>query len=249
MVQGKAYPPLMQFLRPQRPPLPVKRTHVAPTIGRFVKKGNNHNLGKCALSGTSARHSVGCNLLPGTGEILDLGCGYGYISYMLKLTSNERIITGVDYDEKKISLARHGYLKDSAITFINADITEYLITPKDGFLLGDVLHYLPYDKQKSLLQDCIRNLKPGGVILIREGNSDKQRRHKYTKFTEFFSTRIIRFNKTQDGTGKLYFTSAQSLAEIAEEYGLVFEMIGQKKITSNVFFIMHMPFESGISVF
>lgn len=193
--------------------------------------------------------STYCNLLPGTGEILDLGCGYGYISYMLKLTSNERIITGVDYDEKKISLARHGYLEDSAITFINADITEYLITPKDGFLLGDVLHYLPYDKQKSLLQDCIRNLKPGGVILIREGNSDKQRRHKYTKFTEFFSTRIIRFNKTQDGTGKLYFTSAQSLAEIAEEYGLVFEMIGQKKITSNVFFIMHMPFESGISVF
>ena len=182
-----------------------------------------------------------CMLLPEKGEILDLGCGYGYISYMLKLTSNERIITGVDYDEKKIIIANHGYLKDDSISFIKADVSEYSITSMDGFLFGDVLHYLPYEKQESLLKDCIRNLKPGGVILIREGNADKEKRHKRTKFIEFFSTRIIRFNKTQDGTGKLYFTSAQKLIRIAEEYGLTFEIIDKKRITSNNFFVMRMP--------
>ena len=179
-----------------------------------------------------------CQLLPAKGKILDLGCGYGYISYMLKLTSDERIIIGVDYDEKKITAAKHGYLNDDRISFISADITEYKITPMDGFLLGDVLHYLPYDQQESILKNCIRNLNPGGVILIREGNAEKEKRHKRTIFTEFFSTRIIRFNKTQDGTGKLYFTSPKKLIRIAEEYGLTFEIIDHKKITSNNFFIM-----------
>jgi SAM-dependent methyltransferase len=110
-----------------------------------------------------------CTLLPLKGDILDLGCGYGYISYMLMLTSGERRITGVDNDSYKIKIAQNGYLKNDKITFTEADITEYPVTPQDAFVLGDILHYLSYDKQISLLQTCIRNLNPGGMILIREG--------------------------------------------------------------------------------
>jgi len=182
-----------------------------------------------------------CSLLPGKGEILDLGCGYGYITYMLMLTSDERIITGVDYDENKIDIAQSGYLRNDRVSFFTADVTEYPITPKNGFLLGDVLHYLPYNKQEALLKTCIMNLKPGGIILIREGNADHQERHKSTKLTEFFSTKILRFNKTMDGKGDLFFTSGQKLMKIAEEHGLTFEIIGQKKITSNTFFVMRLP--------
>ncbi len=149
-----------------------------------------------------------CTFLPRKGDILDLGCGYGYISYMLMLNSGERRITGVDNDSSKINVAKNGYLKNENISFIEADVTEYPITPQDGFLF-DILHYLTYDKQKSLLQTCIRNLKPGGMILIREG--------------------------------KLFFTSPQKLREIAGEYGLKFEMIDQKRITSDNFFIIRMP--------
>jgi len=110
-----------------------------------------------------------CTLMPGKGEILDLGCGYGYISYMLMLHSADRIITGVDNNSRRINVAKSGYLKNDHISFIEADVSEYTITPQDAFLFGDVLHYLSYDKQKSILQKCMRNLKPGGMILIREG--------------------------------------------------------------------------------
>jgi 1-acyl-sn-glycerol-3-phosphate acyltransferase len=182
-----------------------------------------------------------CTLLPRKGDILDLGCGYGYISYMLLLTSGERRITGVDYDGSKINVAQNGYLKNDDISFVEADVTEYPVTPQDGFLLGDVLHYLPYDNQKSLLQKCIRNLKPGGMILIREGNADTETRHKHTKFTELLSTKIFLFNKTTEEDRKLFFTSSQKLREIAEENGLTFEMIDKKKITSNNFFVMRLP--------
>ena len=40
-------------------------------------------------------------LLPKRGTILDLGCGYGFMCYMLQFLSAERTITGVDYDEEK----------------------------------------------------------------------------------------------------------------------------------------------------
>jgi 1-acyl-sn-glycerol-3-phosphate acyltransferase/2-polyprenyl-3-methyl-5-hydroxy-6-metoxy-1,4-benzoquinol methylase len=182
-----------------------------------------------------------CTLLPQAGEILDLGCGYGYISYMLKLTSDKRIITGIDYDEKKISIARHGYLKDSRISFIAADVMDYKITSKDGFLFGDVLHYLSFGNQEALLTRCIKNLNPGGVILIRDGNADNEARHKGTRFTEFLSISVFRFNKKHEKSSQLYFTSASRLLSIAEKFGLTFEIIDQKKITSNTFFIMRMP--------
>jgi uncharacterized protein len=112
--------------------------------------------------------SIYCDLLPRKGEILDLGCGYGYISYMLMLTSRDRVITGVDLDSRKITVAGNCFLKNDKISFIHADVTDYPVTPQDGFLFGDGLNYLSNDLQKSLLQKCIRNLKPGGTILIRE---------------------------------------------------------------------------------
>ena len=37
-----------------------------------------------------------------------------------------------------------------------------------------------------------------GIIIIREGDKDLAERHKGTKLTEFFSTRIIGFNKTSE---------------------------------------------------
>jgi len=124
-------------------------------------------------------------LLPGSGEILDLGCGYGYITYMLMLTSDERRLTGVDFDGEKIVVAQNGYLKNNRIEFVHDDVSKYTITPHDGILLGDVLHYLLPEKQKALLQTCMENLKPGGVLLIREGNADLDARHKRTRLTEF----------------------------------------------------------------
>lgn len=110
-----------------------------------------------------------CRLLPREGDILHLGCGYGYVSFMLMLTSAGRRITGVDHDAGKINVARNGYLKNDGISFVEADVSEYPVTPHYGFLLDNIPHNMSYEKQSSLLQTCIRNLKPGGVILVREG--------------------------------------------------------------------------------
>jgi len=176
-------------------------------------------------------------LLPRSGSILDLGCGYGYITYMLMLASDKRKLTGVDFDREKITLAQNGYLRNDRIHFIHADVADYVISAVDGVLLGDVLHYLPPDKQTDLLQKCMQSLKPGGVLLIREGILELSARHRLTRITEFFSTCVIQFNQTH-AAGKLWFLSARQIQILAESNGMSYEMIDRGKGSSNVFMVI-----------
>ncbi|MEI7499424.1 MAG: MMPL family transporter [Bacteroidota bacterium] len=176
-------------------------------------------------------------LMPVKGEILDLGCGYGFISYMLMFTGDERRITGVDFDSEKIKVANNCFSKNSRINFAFSDVSDYKITPKEGFLLCDVLHYLSPARQESLLRNCFSNLNPGGTILIREANSELENRHKKSQLTEFLSTRIG-FNKTQTSEKQLYFTSAEKIRKMAEESGMSMEVIDNKKVTSNNLYVL-----------
>jgi len=173
-------------------------------------------------------------LLPRHGTILDLGCGYGFISYMLSFTAPGRKITCVDYDDDKIRIARHCFSANEQLEFLCADITRFDFNKQDGILLCDVLHYLPHEKQINLLIKCIENLNKNGVILIREAVSDLVIRHKRSKVTEFFSTRIG-FNRTGDPEQNLYFLSAETIKAIAMKKNLRFEITDQKKLTSNIF--------------
>ena len=176
-------------------------------------------------------------LIPRRGEILDLGCGYGFMAYMLMFTADERKLTGVDYDPRKIDLANHCFSKNDRINFICDDVSAIQITPQDGYILSDVLHYLTPEKQDELLRRCFSNLRSEGVILIREANAELKDRHRKSVLTEIFSTRSG-FNKTSTRERKLYFTSAQKIAAISNEYNLTFQVVDNKKITSNNLFII-----------
>jgi 1-acyl-sn-glycerol-3-phosphate acyltransferase len=176
-------------------------------------------------------------LMPRNGDILDLGCGYGFISYMLMFTADGRKVSAVDYDPEKIEVAENCFSKNDRIRFTVANVSDYEITPMDGFLLSDVLHYLTYEQQENLLTKCFSNLKPGGCVLIREANAELAGRHEKSLLTEFFSTHIG-FNKTQTGEKRLYFTSAGQIRALANEYGLTMEVIDNKKVTSNNLFVV-----------
>jgi len=187
-----------------------------------------------------------CEALPRMGRIMDLGCGYGFISHMLAMTSEDRQITGVDYDCEKIEIARNGFLQNEQLRFICADVTEFQLTAQDGFLLSDVLHYLIPEKQEQLLRNCLNNLNPGGMVLIRDANAELKNRQKRSYLTEFISTRIG-FNKTRDSSYNLYFTSPEKINSVASEYKATMEIFDMKKVTSNNFFIIRKPLtDSGL---
>ncbi|MCX6283973.1 MAG: methyltransferase domain-containing protein, partial [Bacteroidetes bacterium] len=175
--------------------------------------------------------------VPRRGEILDLGCGYGFVSYMLAITSAERKITGIDYDEEKIRLAGSGFLKSNQLTFLAGDIRSYEFQAKDCIILSDVLHYILPEDQEQLLMRCMTNLKDGGCIIIRDADESREKLHSRSKFTELLSTGM-KFNKTYDETLSLHFISAGRLRQIASQAGFSLEVIGSKSYSSNTYYLL-----------
>ncbi|NJK86795.1 MAG: methyltransferase domain-containing protein [Bacteroidales bacterium] len=113
--------------------------------------------------------------IPCNATIVDIGCGYGMMSYMLSFLSEDRTILGIDYDADKIELASHCLSKNNKIDFVCADAVSYPFEKSDVFILSDVLHYLPFEKQEMLLARCIKNLNDMGVIIVRDANKDMKR--------------------------------------------------------------------------
>jgi 2-polyprenyl-3-methyl-5-hydroxy-6-metoxy-1,4-benzoquinol methylase len=174
-------------------------------------------------------------LIPRKASITDIGCGYGPMTFMLCLRSKERNILALDYDENKIELAQNCELAIRyPVKFVAADATNYDYPASDVFLISDMLHYLPAEKQTSLVNICISKLNPNGMIIIRDGDNQMGRQHFGTKLSEFFSTNLG-FNKT---TSKLNFFSHSFVEKIAMENKLQLEIIDDSKLTSNRIYIL-----------
>jgi 2-polyprenyl-3-methyl-5-hydroxy-6-metoxy-1,4-benzoquinol methylase len=175
-------------------------------------------------------------LVPLQGKILDIGCGYGFLSYMLHFTGKQREITGIDYDEKKIETANHCFSKTPSVSFIYSDVLNFPFEKYDAIILADMLHYLLPDHQKEVIEKCIGQLNPGGIAIIRDGDKDAVTKHKRTELTEFFSTRLFNFNKT--GLNGLSFLSGSYIRETANQHGMECKEIRDSNITSNTIFVL-----------
>jgi len=173
-------------------------------------------------------------IIPRACKITDLGCGYGYLDYMLNLVSVDRVISAVDYDEQKIMVAANCAINTEKVKFIAADISEYEIDNSDVIILKDVLHYLPEAKQNKILVNCYNKLNDNGIIIIRDGDAEVEKEHKKTRITEWLSTGIG-FNKT---TNKLEFISETKIRDFALSNNLKFEIVEQANITSNKIFLL-----------
>jgi hypothetical protein len=78
-------------------------------------------------------------------------------------------------------------------------------------------------------------INTGGKIIIRDGNAELADRHQNTRFTEFFSTKVFKFNKTNQ---KLNFIKGETIKQEAKKYNLNVEVLEDSKYTSNVIFVI-----------
>lgn len=167
--------------------------------------------------------------------IYDIGCGYGYLSYYLHYRQPSRTITGLDYDEEKVLTAENALKKNGNLRFEYADIKTYDFKPSDVVFLNDVLHYLPKEEQNNVLNNLLNVLNPGGILFIRDGVTDLDGRIKNTERTETLSTKLFKFNKTEND---LEFLKISEIKAFADKNNLTFELVEHSKTTSNVLFIL-----------
>lgn len=168
-------------------------------------------------------------------RIVDVGCGYGYLSVFLNYFDPTREIVGMDYDEDKVIVADNCIKKSANLRFEAADIREWDLPESDVYFFNDVIHYLRPEEQIHLLHRVNEKISENGIIVIRDGIVELQDRLKNTKLTEVLSTKWFKFNKT---TNDLSFLSAKAIERFAAENGFGFELIEHSSKTSNVLMIL-----------
>jgi SAM-dependent methyltransferase len=109
--------------------------------------------------------------LPDAVEIVDLGCGLAISGILLSLLGTRRRVVGIDRDAKKLGLARAAAV-GLPITLDEGDVRTFTPPPCDAVLLVDVLHYFDDDTQRAILRTAADALRPGGVLLVREGDRE-----------------------------------------------------------------------------
>jgi 2-polyprenyl-3-methyl-5-hydroxy-6-metoxy-1,4-benzoquinol methylase len=174
------------------------------------------------------------DVIPRSCTITDLGCGYGYLAFMLSMVSEGRIIKAFDYDQDKIEVARNCAINNERISFEVGDVTVVDLDPADVFILNDVLHYFPEKLQVKVIEKCIEKVNPDGMVIIRDSDRELNQRHQGTKLTEFFSTNFG-FNKKEY---KLDFVSRKMIERISKENKMELEIMDKTKFTSNMIYML-----------
>lgn len=179
------------------------------------------------------------SMLPDSGQITDIGCGMGQMDFMLSMYKQGRRILGIDYDDEKITVAQNCWLDKclGGLSFRCDDASKAELPESDAFIISDMMHYLSAEKQLELIRRCASKLKSGGLILVRDSDSENTEGQKITALSEVFSTKILRFNRTE---GELSFISQSRMEEIARETGLSMEVKANDEITSNTFYILRL---------
>ncbi|MBU0763353.1 MAG: 1-acyl-sn-glycerol-3-phosphate acyltransferase, partial [Bacteroidetes bacterium] len=104
--------------------------------------------------------------IPAKGLITEIGCGYGFLSYMLSLTGDGRRIQSVDPDPGKISLAAANFLACERTDFHVAAPTVWEPEESEGIILN--LKALQKDEVIAIevLKKCLEQLTEGGTLIM-----------------------------------------------------------------------------------
>jgi 2-polyprenyl-3-methyl-5-hydroxy-6-metoxy-1,4-benzoquinol methylase len=110
-------------------------------------------------------------LLTDQGRILDVGCGFGLFAAYFGQMHRRRRIVGVDPDARRIGIARAVSVKLGLLehSFIAGDIRDASVEgPFDAAYVLDVMHHLPRDDQRRVLERIAALLVPGGILLVKD---------------------------------------------------------------------------------
>ncbi|PIQ77667.1 hypothetical protein COV82_03230 [Candidatus Peregrinibacteria bacterium CG11_big_fil_rev_8_21_14_0_20_46_8] len=101
-------------------------------------------------------------------KILDIGCGSGLVIQALKKYQPKIEITGVDIDPKILKIAARKFHKNKIdAKLIEASATDIPLREKFDIVISTlVIHHLPTDEKKQMLQEARRLLKTGGSFFL-----------------------------------------------------------------------------------
>lgn len=152
--------------------------------------------------------------IPNRGRIIDLGCGKGVTAKYLARIKTRQVV-GVDNNKKRLQNSTQNNL-----IFVLDDIRNYKLKAPDAVVISDVLHHLKFKDQKELLVKIAKNLKKGGVCIIKEIDTNEFIRSKLSRFWDF-----IFYPKD-----KIYYQDSESLRDFLKKSGFHIKIIRASRI-------------------
>ena len=104
-------------------------------------------------------------------DILDMGCGGGFLVGLLDKEFGARRVTGIDFSCEAIDFCKRTY---PWATFREGDVSAVPLPDAsfDRVLLFDLTEHLPPAVYEGVLREAYRLLRPFGVIVVLPGQTD-----------------------------------------------------------------------------
>ncbi len=166
--------------------------------------------------------------VPERGTIVDLGCGTGIFLNLLSVDHNNRLLIGMDHDERKVKAALESVNGRKNIGFKKTEMSDALADlpeSPDCITLIDVLYYLDLSGKRELLRRCSEILGARGVLIIKDIEKNFGLKFWATFLQEFLMVKIFRLTLA----GGLYFEDRGIYRTLLEETGFHVKVVDISK--------------------
>lgn len=134
-------------------------------------------------------------------SIVDIGCGDGRLTYELDQALPDATITGVDYSERAIQLAKS---MSPSVDFENADITQaHSLGQYQTAILMEVLEHVPLEEVDEFIEAVAKLVKVEGLLIVTVPHTNKPLEYKHfqhftkngldNRFSRFFRCEKVIF--------------------------------------------------------
>ncbi len=154
-------------------------------------------------------------LVPRTGRLLDVGCGFGLWLNYLAFRSPGLRLEGIDPDPRKVSVAAAAGGGSAEVHLQEAD--GFPDRQYDVVTVVDVLYLIDPDGKRRFLRSCIDALSPGGLLLLKDVDVRPRWKFRLTVLEETVAVRIVNLTRGD----RLHFWPASGYAELLRSEGLV----------------------------
>jgi SAM-dependent methyltransferase len=109
--------------------------------------------------------------LPGSGDVLDVGCGFGLFSLYYAQLLPALHLHGLDRDARRIGIARRaaGRLGLGNVEYTVADARDFRARAEHaGAYMLDIVHHLPPETVEPFLGELHKALRPGACLVVKD---------------------------------------------------------------------------------
>ncbi len=130
-----------------------------------------------------------------TTPLLDLGCGVGLLPFFLREHGYTAPVLGIDFDERKLELARIAAKQYRDVEFQTGDARQPLPPDRDIVML-DILHYFDPASRQQIMKNVAAAVATNGLVVIRQVIDDGSWRARFTQFVDR-AAHIFRWMKAE----------------------------------------------------